>query len=338
MSCSRWPAALMAACVGATQAPAQALLVPAPYPSGGLSYTAAKGHRILSLYLSSGPTPGFVLGPSLFGPFGYSRFGQMTVFYATPPPLLVGPLAGPRLIPEERPPRMPEADADQPEELPLPGQPAGRFRPLEPGNRARAQEPVKPEPPEKVKPPLPKPPEPPPVKPPEKPKEAPKPPPQQAEQEPDFARLVALAREAFAKREYGRAAERLRQAIALAPREPEARFLLGQVQFGLGKYGDAVEAIHLGLAVQPDWPNAAFRPLDLYGPHVADYSADLRRLEDVLNQHPDDPVLLFLYAYELWFDGRKEEARPLFQRAATCGADAADVGRFLLEAIGGPVL
>jgi hypothetical protein len=332
--------ALLGTCLGTAVASAQGLLIPAPYPSGSLSYTSIKGHRILSLYLSGGGGPGFVFGPSCFSPFALPRISQVTVLYPTPMLPLLSPLGGGPLIPEERP-RMPEADLERlPEVPPLPGRPAGRFRPLEPDNRARAQQPTPPKPePEKVKPPQPKPAEPPPAKPPEQPRKEPKPPPARpVEAEPDYGRLVLLAREAFARQEYGRAAERLRQALTLAPREPEARFLLGQVLFGLGKYAEAVESIHLGLALQPDWPTMVFRPLDLYGPHVADYSADLHRLEAVVNRHPNDPVLLFLYAYELWFDGRKEEARALFQQAAVHGADPGDVGRFLLDGGNGPVL
>jgi ATP-binding cassette subfamily F protein 3 len=39
--------------------------------------------------------------------------------------------------------------------------------------------------------------------------------------------------------------------------------------------------------------------------------------------------LLFLYAYQLWFDGRKEEAGPLFRRALERGADPDVIDRFL---------
>jgi hypothetical protein len=48
----------------------------------------------------------------------------------------------------------------------------------------------------------------------------------------------------------------------------------------------------------------------------AEFDAHLKRLEEALAKHPDDPTLLFLYAHQLWFDGRQAEARPLFRRAA----------------------
>ena len=83
------------------------------------------------------------------------------------------------------------------------------------------------------------------------------------------------------------------------------------------------------MAKDADWPNARFRPLELYGPNVADYAEQLQRLDDVLKRHPDDPVLLFLSAHQMWFDGRKEEARPLFRRARAGLAHPGDADRFL---------
>jgi tetratricopeptide (TPR) repeat protein len=216
---------------------------------------------------------------------------------------------------------------------PLPGgAPAGGFRPVRPEDRARAAKPVPPEPPpEQPKPPdKPKPPED--VKPPRKPDQAPelpRPPRPEAEPRAENARLVALGRAAFASLEYGRAAQRFRQATQEAPREPLAHFLLAQALVALGKYREAVDAIHAGMELRPDWPAAHFPPLELYGANVADWPAHLRRLEDTLKRHPDDPVLLFLYGYELWFDGRREEAEGLFRRARPGAADPSVIDRFL---------
>jgi tetratricopeptide (TPR) repeat protein len=145
----------------------------------------------------------------------------------------------------------------------------------------------------------------------------------------EYDRLLSLGRTAFAAREYGRAAQRFQQATQVQPNAALAHFLLAQSFLALGKYRDAVEAIHAGLARQPDWPTAFFKPLDLYGPHVAEYPEHLRRLEEVWHRQPDDPVLLFLYAYQLWFDGRKEEARLLFQRALPGATDPGVIQGFL---------
>ena len=81
-----------------------------------------------------------------------------------------------------------------------------------------------------------------------------------------------------------------------------------------------------------------FRPLELYGATVADYPDHLRRLEEALARQPDDPVLLFLYAYELWFDGRKDEARPLFEKAAALMPDRSAADLFLKVGPGKPVV
>jgi tetratricopeptide (TPR) repeat protein len=138
--------------------------------------------------------------------------------------------------------------------------------------------------------------------------------------------------------EYGRAAERFRRAADAAPQEALPRLLLAQALLALAKYADAVDALYAGLALEPDWPAATFRPLELYGPNVADYPEHLRRLEDTLARHPDDSLLLFLSGYELWFDGRKDEARLLFRRALPGSARPAVIERFLGAVPGAPTV
>jgi thioredoxin-like negative regulator of GroEL len=155
------------------------------------------------------------------------------------------------------------------------------------------------------------------------------PPPAAEPSGPEDVRPLARGRQAFAAQEYGRAAQRFRQAVAAAPREALPHFLLAQALFALGKYGEAVDAILAGMALRPDWPATRFRPRELYGSHAADYSRHLERLEQTLARHPDDPDLLFLYAYQLWFDGRKDEARLLFERALPRAADPGVINRFL---------
>jgi tetratricopeptide (TPR) repeat protein len=227
---------------------------------------------------------------------------------------------------------------------PPPGQPAGGFRPLAPPDRPQPG--AQPQPPParpQLPAPQPLPPREPAPKAPAPPKEeAPKPKPAERRPaelppaprpEPDpkdeNARQVALGQAAFAAGQYGRAAHHFREAIVVAPGEPQAHFLLAQSLFALGKYRDAAAAIHEGLGLQADWPTRAFRPLELYGDNVADYPEHLARLEEAVGRNPNDPVLLFLYGYQLWFDGRQEEAAPLFQRAARLAPDPADSLRFL---------
>jgi tetratricopeptide (TPR) repeat protein len=230
---------------------------------------------------------------------------------------------------------------------------AGRFRPLAPDNRDQARQPAPP--PDVFKPPapppdMPKAPAPRPEEPPPKPKQEelpprpeepkPKPPVRHVQElplppEPDpnpnneAGRQIALGRAAFAAGEYGRAAHHFRLAAVTDPMTPIGHFLLAQALFALGKYEEAVATIHAGLRLQPDWPQRRFRPLELYGDNVADYPEHLARLEEAATRQPDDPVLLFLYAYQLWFDGRQDEALPVFQRAARVLPDKGDVERFL---------
>jgi Flp pilus assembly protein TadD len=149
---------------------------------------------------------------------------------------------------------------------------------------------------------------------------------------------VEAGRTAFAEQQYGRAELHFRRAIAAVPAEPLAHFLLAQALVALGRYHQAVEAITAGLALRPDWPTVRFRPLALYGTHVADYSEHLATLEAALRRHPNDPVLLFLSGYVLWFDGRRDEAGPLLRRALRFGGPAADIDRFLRALPPAPVI
>ena len=143
------------------------------------------------------------------------------------------------------------------------------------------------------------------------------------------ARQLLLGKEAFAAQQYGLAERRFFQATQTNPAEPLAHFLLAQADFALGKYQEAVEAIHAGLRLQPVWPLTPFRPAQLYQANAADFKEQLQQLEATLAAHPRDPVLLFLTGYQLWFDGRQEEARPYFERAAAGAADRTFIDRFL---------
>lgn len=262
---------------------------------------------------------------------GFFGISNIIVVAPPPPPIFLPPplLAPPEPVPEPPPdalmveprvfrPREPKRAEAAPEK-PLPGAVAGGFRPIRPDERARAQQPVVPEKPPRPPAPLPQPP-------------APDPDPRV-----ENGRLAALGREAFQAGEYGRAAGRFRQAIEASAREPLPHFLLAEAEFALGRYREAVVALHTGLRLWPDWPTTLWRPRSLYGVDHADFAEHLRRLKEALDRNPEDPVLLFLYAYQLWFDGRQAEARPLLQKAAGLVADPTFINRFLRAAISGPV-
>jgi hypothetical protein len=144
------------------------------------------------------------------------------------------------------------------------------------------------------------------------------------------ARQIKLGREAFSAGEYGRSAERFRQAARLATDDASPTFLLAQSLFAIGKYRDSVAAIYDGMKMMPDWPKEPFPPRQLYGEVVREFPAHLDRLRQAVERDPD-PALLFLYGYQLWFDGRRADARTFLQKAAATVADPKPIERFLVE-------
>jgi hypothetical protein len=348
MKRARGWAVLLGVLVCTPAALSQIFVAPAPYVAGystggfGIGFSRHGHHGHLSLFATGGS--GYYSYGYPYYPVGVSRLTFVQV--VTPPPIVIEP--PPRIevrLPVEiaRAPLRPQPEQVVPPNEKQPGE--GGFRPVRPPDVPRVPPPPKvPEVPPVKPPPKEKPPEKP--VPAEKPKEqppppAPKPPrPPQPDSDPraESARQVALGRDAFAAGEYGRAAQRFRQAVRVNPNDALAYFLLAQAEVALGKYDQAVEAIHAGLRIDPNWPSVPFRPVNLYGDNVTDLPEHLRALEDALARHPDDPVLLFLSAYELWFDGRQDEARPLFQRAAAVAPDPSFSERFLLARPDEPAL
>src|SRR5262249_19534830 len=138
-----------------------------------------------------------------------------------------------------------------------------------------------------------------------------------------------LGRQAFAFREHGRAEQYFREAAAVLPGDALVYFWLAQAHFARGEYREAVDAIRDGLKAEPDWPKRRYRPVELYGDNADDFADRRRLLREALDRYLDDAVLLFLWGYFVWFDGRQDEAAGLLQRAAERGVDRAAVERFL---------
>ena len=156
----------------------------------------------------------------------------------------------------------------------------------------------------------------------------------EADPDREFARLVRLAREAFAAGEYGRAVGFLDRAAAIKPADPLPHFLKAQALVATGQYAEAVAAIRDGMRLAPDWPAGGFRPRELYGANPGRFDADVAALRQALADNPGEPSLQFLLGYQLWFGGNRAEAVELF-RAADRGAKGNPlVGRFLKEADG----
>src|SRR5208337_1786923 len=235
---------------------------------------------------------------------------------------------------KNRTPKEPEL----PEEKPLPGEPAGKFRPIRPEDRIRAQ-PEQPGRPEMPEPKKPEPPKPEPKKP-----ELPPPPPQELPPKPapkpevGGDRALAMGKLAFSQEEYARAEYRFKVVIEQDPKNARAYFLLAQCQFAQGKYREAVATIHAGLKLKPEWPVNAWRAKELYGANPALFTEHMDQLQQALARRPADPVLLFLYAYQLWFDGREAEARPLFRRAAPLVTEPRFIELFLQAREAGQVV
>jgi hypothetical protein len=324
----RWSLPLLALVFTAAPAAAQGIVIVNPYASGtSFNFTRVSRHGFFSISAGSYGFSSYSAG--YYGyPFGYASSVNIVTY--SPAPVIIVPRSDLRIFDDDllRDPPRRERDRDRdlaPMERPLPGRDAGDFRPLDPDNRRRAERPAPPDPPlppPKKEDPPPKPPEP----------DMPPPPrPPMPEENPvaENARLIGLGKAAFAAEEYGRAAQRFRQAATVLPTDALSHFLHAQALLALGKYQEAVDAINAGMALDPGWPLKKFQPLELYGPHVAAYPEHLRRLEDTRTKFPNDAVLLFLSAYQLWFDGRKDEARPLFQRARPGVADPGVVDRFL---------
>jgi hypothetical protein len=305
---------------------AQFLPVPAPVVAVGVSRHGHHTHFSAYYAGGAGYYSGYYGYP--YYPVGVSRV--TVVQLVTPPPVVVAPPAV--AVADRIPARPGPEEVVPPDEKPMPGD--GGFRPVRPPMPPPVPPPPKvPEVPPAKPPAKEKPNQPPP---PEKPKEPapvpepPRPPRPAADPKVESARQRQLGLDAFAAAEYGRAAQRFRQAAHVNPNDATAYFLLAQAEVALGKYDAAVEAIQAGMRLDPDWPSAPFRPVTLFGDNVTDLPEHLFALQDALARHPDDPALLFLTAYQLWFDGRRDEARPLFERAAAVAPDRSFSERFLL--------
>ncbi len=287
--------------LAAAPAPAQTVIITTSglYDGGGIRISHHHHHADLPIFLGGYGMQGYFVGPPVYGPVINQ---QVTIINYRPP---IGPLPAPFINDD-----LTRAILPRPEpEIPLTPRPLPERRQPEAAPAPRLEQPNPP--------PAPKPPDLPPFP-------APKP-----ERRGENLRPLDQGKEAFADTDYGLAAQRFRQARDGQPRDATASFLLAQAQFALGKYQDAMDALDAGLDLDPNWPTTDFHPLDLYGIHVALYSEHLRRLDDAVTRFPNDPVVLFLNAYEMWFDGRRDEARALFVRARAAGADPVRVERFL---------
>lgn len=149
----------------------------------------------------------------------------------------------------------------------------------------------------------------------------------------ESARQVKMAREAFSAGEYGRAAERLAQAIRTKPDDPLPHFLLAQVRFARGEFIEAVSAIREGLKIAPDWPASQYsvRAIDA---DPAAFEAHMKELKLAFERHPDDVTVKYLLAFQHWFGGERIAAIALFRQLEPRVKDKAMLEPFLNVAVG----
>jgi hypothetical protein len=216
------------------------------------------------------PNPFFLGGYPAYGGIGPLVMPLVVIDTQAPPPTpvpLPPPVPGPGHV--------------------MPGELAGRFRPVGPPERNRARLPVLP---------------------------VPMPPPPPPDPKLEHAAFVQVARQAFSAGEYGRAVDLARQANSVFGEPADADFLLAQALFALGKYPEATATIHRGMTKQPDWPVSGTPLHELYGAHPERLSDQRRQLEDAAAADRSDLRLEFLRAYILWFDRERDGARRLFKQ------------------------
>jgi hypothetical protein len=146
----------------------------------------------------------------------------------------------------------------------------------------------------------------------------------------ELNRQLDLGRAAMGDGEFGRALHRFEEAIRVSPQTASGYFHRAQAEFALGKYREAVASIVEGLRLRPDWSSARFQPRELYGNNLGLFDLHLQELKNTLDLRPQDPALLFLYGYQLWFDGRRGEATPILERAIERSQNPEPIQTFLL--------
>lgn len=118
------------------------------------------------------------------------------------------------------------------------------------------------------------------------------------------------ARNAFFYGDLNKSYEDINRAIALMPDDATLHEFRALVLFSAGKYNEAAEVMHAVLAVAPGWDwttlNSLYRD-------QAQYTAELRRLEQYLKANPRQAGPRFLLAYHYITMGYPDSARRQLQ-------------------------
>lgn len=143
-------------------------------------------------------------------------------------------------------------------------------------------------------------------------------------------RSIEAGKTAFSNGEFGRAVELFRNAVNQNGHDPLGYFLLAEGQFSIGKYREAVASISAGMTLKGDWSSAKFDPRKLYGKEQQLFDEHVKQLRAALVEYRDDPTLSFLLGHQLWFDGKKDEAKPYLMKAKTGPRGASPADLFLI--------
>lgn len=142
-------------------------------------------------------------------------------------------------------------------------------------------------------------------------------------------RELLAGNQALAAGQNTAALKRYEAAAQAQPLDAAPLFHQAQAHLALGQYGKAATAVQRGLKWRPDWPLADFSPRAIYGDRTSAFDQNLAQLAQAIERNPNDDSLLFLLGYELWFDGKKDQARTVFKRAASLASDRTAIDRFL---------
>jgi tetratricopeptide (TPR) repeat protein len=145
----------------------------------------------------------------------------------------------------------------------------------------------------------------------------------------EYHRQIDLGCEAFGEGSFGQARFRFQEANRLKPEMASGFFSRAQAEFALGKYREAVASLVEGIRLRPEWATTRFQARELYGNRLGLFDLHLQELRNALAKRPDDPALLFLYGYQLWFDGRRDEVKEILAKAIDRTDDPEPIRRFL---------
>lgn len=164
----------------------------------------------------------------------------------------------------------------------------------------------------------------------EKPKEAKKPPQLDIDQQKALMyNHLRLGNHSFSEGKYANALRHFETASAAVPLEALPLFHMAEAYIATAQYPKAAMCVQKGLRWMPRWVTADFSPELLYADRVEDRKKHMKALEDFAKKNPHDDSILFLLAYQYWFNNQKEEAVKTFKRASTLAMDTTLIDLFL---------